>query len=58
MLRLHLYSNYVKIRLPRIDEEEVYGINEIKEFEEISQPYKDWLAEVLEKGISFIFHLK
>ncbi|ENN75212.1 hypothetical protein YQE_08222, partial [Dendroctonus ponderosae] len=34
---------------PIAEEEEVYRIDQIKEFEHISQTYKDWLAEVLEK---------
>lgn len=55
MLRLHCYSNYVRFKLEPIDEEEeVYGVNQIKEFEEVSQLYKEWLAELLEQGIRFI----
>lgn len=52
MLRLHFYSNHVKVQLTPInEEEEVYGLHEIKEFEEVSQLDKEWLAELLEKGI-------
>lgn len=52
MLRLHFYSDHVKVRLAPISEEveEVYRLDEIKEFEEVSQDYKEWLAELLEKG--------
>lgn len=50
-LRLHLYSNFYHIVLPTIsEEEEVYRIDQIKEFEEVSQAYIDWLTELLEKG--------
>ncbi|KAF7281465.1 hypothetical protein GWI33_004712, partial [Rhynchophorus ferrugineus] len=38
--------------LPPIAEEcEVYRIDQIKEFEHVSQDYKEWLGEVLEKGV-------
>lgn len=51
MLRLHFYSDHVKVRLTPInEEEEFYRLDEIKEFEEVSQLYKEWLAELLEKG--------
>lgn len=53
MLRLHCFSNYVKFKLDPInEEEEVYGVSQIKEFEEVSQLDKEWLAEFLEKGTS------
>lgn len=51
MLRLHIFSNHVRIFLPTIEEEEeVYSLDQIKEFETVSQDYKDWLADLLEKG--------
>lgn len=50
MLRLHLYSNHFRLVLAPIPEEEVYRVDQIREFEHISQAYKDWLADVLEKG--------
>lgn len=54
MLRLHFYSDHVNVRLAPIneEEEEVYRLDEIKEFEEVSQLDKEWLAELLEKGRS------
>lgn len=52
MLRLHIFSNHVRLYLPTIEEEEdFYSIDEIKEFENVSQAYKEWLADVLEQGI-------
>lgn len=52
MLRLHYYSNHAKFGLSTIEEEEeVYPIDQIKEFEEVSATYKEWLADVLEQGI-------
>lgn len=49
VIRLHIYSGQFAILLPH-ESEEVYRIDQIKEFEYISQAYKDWLAEILEKG--------
>lgn len=51
VIRLHVYSGQFAILLPH-ENEEVYRIDQIKEFEHISQAYKDWLADILEKGIS------
>lgn len=52
MLRLNIYSNHVHVVLPTVEEErEIYSIDQIKEFEDVSQGYKDWLAELLEKGL-------
>ena len=54
MLRLHYYSNSVGLRLPSIEEEdEVYSLDQIKEFEAVSQAWKEELAEILQQGISF-----
>lgn len=49
VIRLHVYSGQFSILLPQ-ESEEVYRVDQIKEFEHISQAYKDWLAEILEKG--------
>lgn len=49
VIRLHIYSGQFAILLPH-ESEEVYRVDQIKEFEHISQAYKDWLAEILEKG--------
>lgn len=51
MLRLHIFSNHVRVLLPPIQEEdEVYSIDQIKEFEYVSPEYKEWLADILEQG--------
>lgn len=50
VIRLHVYSGQFAILLQH-ESEEVYRVDQIKEFEHISQAYKDWLAEILEKGI-------
>ena len=56
MLRLHYYSNSVGLRLPSIEEEdEVYGLEQIKEFEAISQAWKEVLTELLQRGIHASF---
>lgn len=48
-LHLHVFSGEFAILLPN-PEEEVYRIDQIKEFEYISQVYKDWIGEILERG--------
>lgn len=48
-LHLHVLSGQFTILLPN-PEEEVYRVDQIKEFEYISQIYKDWIGEVLERG--------
>lgn len=51
MLRLHIFSNHVRLFLPAIEEEEeFYSIDQIKEFEYVSPEYKEWLADLLEQG--------
>jgi hypothetical protein len=53
MLRLHYYSNVVWLRLEAIDEDdEVYSLDQIKEFEEVSRAWKEALAEHLLQGIA------
>ncbi|KAG8288135.1 hypothetical protein J6590_023500 [Homalodisca vitripennis] len=48
MIRLHYYSNSVALRLPLIEEEEeVYRIDEIKEFEAVDTAWKETLAQIL-----------
>ncbi|KAK7793405.1 hypothetical protein R5R35_014311 [Gryllus longicercus] len=48
MLGLHYYSNAVCVRLPTIEEEdEVYRIDQIKEFEHVDPAEKEALAELL-----------
>lgn len=54
IIRLHVYSGQFALLLPH-ESEEVYRVDQIKEFEHISQAYKDWLAEILEKGIRITF---
>nr|CAH7757516.1 unnamed protein product [Callosobruchus chinensis] len=50
LIRLHVYSGQFAILLPHgCDDEEVYSLDQIKEFETISPAYKEWLAEVLDK---------
>ncbi|KAK9888381.1 hypothetical protein WA026_000631 [Henosepilachna vigintioctopunctata] len=51
MIRLHCYSNHVlRILLPTLPEDdEVWSLDQIKEFENVSQSYKEWLADILEK---------
>jgi hypothetical protein len=53
MLRLHYYSNIVGFRLESIEEDdEVYSLDQIKEFEEVSREWKEALAEHLLQGIA------
>lgn len=53
MLRLHYYSNVVGLRLEAIEEDdEVYSLDQIKEFEEVSRAWKEALAEHLLQGIA------
>jgi hypothetical protein len=53
MLRLHYYSNIVGLRLESIDEDDgVYSLDQIKEFEEVSHAWKEALAEHLLQGIA------
>lgn len=53
MLRLHYYSNVVGLRLEAIEEDdEVYSLDQIKEFEEVSRAWKEELAEHLLQGIA------
>lgn len=56
MIRLHCYSNHVlRIVLPTLNEDdEVWSLDQIKEFEDVSQAYKEWLADILEKGITAV----
>lgn len=49
-MRLHYYSNHVLSAIPEEDDE-VYRIDQIKEFEQVSQAYKEWLSDLLQKGI-------
>jgi hypothetical protein len=58
MLRLHYYSNVVRLRLESIDEDddEVYSLDQIKEFEDVSRAWKEALAEHLLQGIARLFH--
>lgn len=59
MLRLHYYSNFAGLRLATIAEEsedDVYRIDQIKEFEAVSQAWKETLAEYLLKGIIIPWH--
>lgn len=59
MLRLHIFSNHVRLFLPTIEEEEeFYSIDQIKEFEYVSPEYKEWIADVLEKGTTISNCLK
>lgn len=55
VIRLHVYSGQFAILSPH-ENEEVYRIDQIKEFEHISQAYKDWLADILEKGTQFYIY--
>lgn len=57
MLQLHFYSNYAGLLV--LDQEstaevwwkrEIYPIESIKEFEQVSQAWKRCLAEILRKG--------
>jgi hypothetical protein len=53
MLRLHYYSNVVGLHLEAIEEDdEVYSLDQIKEFEEVSRAWKEALAEHLLQGIA------
>lgn len=56
VIRLHVYSGQFAILLPH-ENEEVYRVDQIKEFEDISQGYKDWLADILDKGILCLFRI-
>jgi hypothetical protein len=57
MLRLHYYSNIVGLRLESIEEDDgVYSLDEIKEFEEVSRAWKEALAEHLLQGIARPYH--
>lgn len=51
-LRLHYYSNTIGLRLSSIEEEEeeVYRIDEIKEFEVVAPALKEAVAETLAQG--------
>lgn len=58
MLRLHYYSNVVRLRLQSIDEDdEVYSLDQIKEFEDVSRAWKEALAEHLLQGIARLVSL-
>lgn len=52
MLRLHYYSNHASLRLATIheDDEDVYRVDQIKEFEEVPTSYKEWLIDILDRG--------
>lgn len=52
MLGLHYYSNYACVRLATIYEEDddVYRIDQIKEFEEVSPTQLEWISYVLDQG--------
>jgi hypothetical protein len=53
MLRLHYYSNIVGLHLESIEEDdEVYSLDQIKEFEAVSRAWKEALAEHLLQGIA------
>lgn len=57
MLRLHYYSNVVRLCLQSIDEDdEVYSLDQIKEFEDVSRAWKEELAEHLLQGIAILPH--
>jgi uncharacterized protein HemX len=58
MLRLHYYSNVVRLRLESIDEDddEVYSLDQIKEFEAVSRAWKEALAEHLLQGTARLSH--
>jgi hypothetical protein len=57
MLRLHYYSNIVGLRLESIEEDDgVYSLDQIKEFEEVSRAWKEALAEHLLQGIARLSH--
>lgn len=57
MLGLHYYSNIVGLRLESIEEDdEVYSLDQIKEFEEVSRAWKEALAEHLLQGIARLSH--
>lgn len=47
MLCLHYYSNYVTVR---IDEDDEYSLDQIKEFELVCQPWSDVVAVYGETG--------
>lgn len=52
MLRLHFYSNVVRLREEEEDEEEeVYRIDQIKEFERVDPAWKEIVAEYLLRGV-------
>lgn len=55
MFCLHYYSNHARVKLTTIPEEdeEVYRVDQIKEFEEIPPNYIEWLIEILDEGIIF-----
>lgn len=57
-MRLHFYSNFARERLPVIEEEEVYRIDEIKEFETISPKLKQETIESLQLFIGKVKNLK
>lgn len=52
MLSLHYYSNHASARLSTIYEqdEDVYSLDQIKEFEEVSPLHVEWISYVLDKG--------
>lgn len=53
MLRLHYYSNYASVRLSTIyedEDEDVYRIDQIKEFEAVPPSHIEWITDVLDKG--------
>lgn len=56
MLRLHYYSNHASVRLSTIYEqdEDVYSLDQIKEFEDVSPLHVEWISYVLDKGIKLI----
>lgn len=50
MLCLHYYSNYVTLRIQEDDGE--YSLDQIKEFEEVYQPWSEIVEECGEPGTS------
>lgn len=57
MLRLHYFSNLVALQLPDQDEE-VYRLDQIKEFESVDPAWKEVLSEYLLQGICFVLFSK
>lgn len=48
MLCLHYYSNYVTVRIQ--EDDEVYSLDQIKEFEDVFQPWSEVVAAYGEAG--------